>query len=113
MAIPGRIGDQYSLGCNYLIKMNKADMLTSYKDVEKLMGWNLEAKEAPQQQALFVQLSGDEEKLRDQLFGKKRVPLDDLSYACDLTISKTSSLLLILEFKGIVKSLPGKVFELV
>jgi len=113
MAIPGRVDDQYSSGCNYLIKMNKANVLTSYKDVEKLMGWNLETKEAPKQQTLFVHLSAEEEKLRDKLVGKKRVPLDELSYACDLTISKTSSLLLILEFKGIVKSLPGKVFELV
>ena len=93
--------------------MNKANILTSFTDVEKLMGWNMEAKEAPKQQTLFVHLSAEEEKLREALNGKKRVALDELSYTCDLTISKTSSLLLTLEFKGLVKSMPGKVYELI
>lgn len=113
MAIPGRIGDRYSSGCNYLIKMDKANILTSPDDIIKLMGWNIEKKSKPTQQSLFVHLSADEEKLREFMVGKKRIALDELSYTCDLSISKTSSLLLTMEFKGVVKSLPGKIYELI
>ena len=38
-ALPGRVSDKYSKGCNNLIKTNKAAMLTSVEDLEYMLGW--------------------------------------------------------------------------
>jgi len=39
-AIPGRIGDEYSEGCNMLIKSNRAALADSPKDIAYIMGWD-------------------------------------------------------------------------
>ena len=57
-AVPGRAGDKFSLGCNNLIKRQKAQMLTSAADLVYLLGWDVEEKKAqPIQKQLFVQAS--------------------------------------------------------
>lgn len=38
-AVPGRFNDELSLGCNNLIRNNKAAILTNFQDFEYYMGW--------------------------------------------------------------------------
>lgn len=112
-ALPGRTTDPYSKGCNVLIKTNKANLLESIADLEYIMGWDI--RKDPRkaiQPALFAELDADEEKMVDFLRKNPEAGIDQIVSQAGYTVSKTSALLLGLEFKGIVKPLPGKIFKL-
>ncbi|MBI3500701.1 MAG: DNA-protecting protein DprA [Bacteroidetes bacterium] len=112
-AVPGRLDEISSEGCNLLIKANKAMLIQSAEDVIKTLNWDVESKKPKQiQQELFKNLSGEEELIVNLLKEKKGVHIDELSIASNLPMSKTASLLLNLEFSGVIKLLPGKIYEL-
>jgi len=112
-AVPGRINDTSSEGCNLLIKANKAMLIQSAEDVVKALNWDVESKKQKQtQQELFALLSAEEETLVNILRQKEKAHVDDISSASGLPMSKTAALLLNLEFSGAIKSLPGKMYVL-
>jgi len=112
-ALPGRTTDPYSKGCNVLIKIHKANLLESAADLEYIMGWELKKDQKKAiQPALFTELDADEEKLVDFLRKNPEAGIDFIVANVGFTVSKTSALLLGLEFKGILKPLPGKVYKL-
>jgi len=112
-AYPGRVGDATSEGCNNLIKQNKAALIQSATDVIYLLGWEQHKQKKQQvQKQLFVELKPDEELVVSILKQKESVNIDDLCFSTKMPMSKVSSLLLNLEFSGIVKSLPGKMYKL-
>jgi len=111
-AVPGRAGDTYSLGCNNLIKQQKAHMLTSAADLVYLLGWDVEEKEAKTvQKQLFVELDTIEKSIYSYLQKDGKQLLDSIALECKIPIFKTSSTLLNMEMKGVVRPLPGKLFE--
>lgn len=111
-AVPGRLSDTYSEGCNNLIKINKAALYTGAADLEYLLGWKKKAKIAAQPQ-MFVDLTAQEQKVCDGLkSNENKMELDQLCFRLNLPVSKVIPTLLSLELKGIVKSNPGKLFEL-
>lgn len=112
-AFPGKVGDECSVGCNNLIKQNKAALIQSAADIVYILGWEQKKNsKAPQQKKLFVELNPDEEIVVNVLKEKDSINIDDLCLVCKLPMSKVSSLLLTLEFSGIVRSLPGKMYRL-
>jgi DNA processing protein len=112
-AFPGKVGDATSEGCNNIIKQNKAALIQSAADIIYIMGWEeKKQKNAPKQRQLFVELNADEEVLVNLLKEKNTVNVDDICLLAKMPMSKVSSLLLTLEFSGIVKSLPGKMYRL-
>lgn len=111
-AFPGRVNDECSVGCNNLIKQNKAALIQSATDIIYIMGWEQKLKNAPIQKQLFVELKPEEEILVNLLKEKESVNVDDICLFAKMPMSKVSSLLLTLEFSGIVKSLPGKRYRL-
>jgi DNA processing protein len=111
-AVPGRVSDQYSEGCNNLIKYLKAAMITSGKDVLRSMGWDDIAEKKPQpQKKLLIDLTEDQEKVVAVL-QKQEHTIDRLSVLAEMPMSKVATVLLELEFEGIVSTLPGKVYKL-
>jgi len=111
-AVPGRTQDKYSLGCNNLIKQQKAHMLTSAADLIYMLGWQLEDKEPKTiQKQLFVDLDATEKEIYDYLQQGGKQMLDSIALDCNLPIFKVSSTLLNMEMKGVVRPLPGKLFE--
>ncbi len=111
-AVPGRTQDKYSSGCNNLIKQQKAHMLTSAADLVYMLGWDIEEKKAePVQKQLFVELNETEKEIYDYLQQGGKQMLDHIALACKLPIFKVSSTLLNMEMKGVVRPLPGKLFE--
>lgn len=110
-AIPGRIHDSKSDGCNRLIKTNKAALLESAKDLEYVMGWTKAEKAKPIQTKIFIDLNPDEEKLMNCLREKGKTQIDELSLTTELPMSMVMVHLLTLELNGLVRSLPGKVYE--
>ncbi|MCW3084827.1 MAG: protecting protein DprA [Bacteroidetes bacterium] len=112
-AFPGRIGDAASEGCNNIIKQNKAALIQSAADIVYIMGWEQRAKKnAPAQKKLFIDLKPEEEMVVNILKEKNTLNVDDLCLLVKMPMSKVSSLLLTLEFSGIVRSLPGKMYKL-
>ncbi len=111
-AFPGPIDAPFSAGCNYLIKTNQAALIESCEDLIYLMGWQKEQTSKTSQKKLFVDLDPEEKKVLEIFKDNQKQSLDSLSLKCDWTVSKTSTLLLELEFKGVIKSLPGKMYAL-
>jgi DNA processing protein len=113
-AVPGRSTDVYSKGCNELIKRNQAAILTSAKDLIENLNWELEeTKPKIIQKQLFVELSEIEQLVYDFLLENGKELLDLISLNCKLPIHQTTTILFNLEMKGVVKPLPGKLFEAV
>ncbi len=111
-AVPGRPDDSQSVGCNRLIKQNKAALIESAKDIEYIMGWEKSSSSPKNNQAsLFVDLSAEEQIIFDQLKNGEAKALDNISLSVKFPMSKTAATLLILEFKGVVRSLPGKMYQ--
>src|SRR6056297_662953 len=115
-AVPGRITDPYSKGCNQLIKINRAALLEKVEDIEYLLGWepdnDINKKEI--QRNLFVELDDEEKYIVDILKAStKEMPIDTICLKAQMPTSKVSPILLELEFKGILKTLPGKTFKLI
>jgi DNA processing protein len=109
-AVPGRVNDEFSIGCNRLIKSNKAALIESVKDIEYVMRWSAE-KETPKQTSLFDEVS-EEERVILELLSEGPESVDIISIRAKLPMSKTTTVLLGLEFKGALKSLPGKMYQL-
>jgi len=111
-AFPGRVGDTYSEGCNKLIKSHKAALIESAKDIEYILGWEKNEKKKKVEPQLFPDLTADEQLLVDFLRQHGPSGIDNISLLSNLTMGKVASLLLNLEFAGMVKALPGKVYKL-
>jgi len=112
--LPGRLNDEYSEGCNWLIKTNKAALIQSVKDIEYIMGWQAtDEKKNNKQTKLFVALSDEEKTVTNLLSETDKMPIDSIALKAEFPMSKTAALLLNLEFNGIVKSYPGKMYKLV
>jgi DNA processing protein len=111
-AVPGRTTDKYSQGCNDLIKTQRAHLLTSAADLVYALNWELEAVATkPIQRQLFVSLDGEEQRVYDYLLKNGKQLLDVIALDCGFPIFKISSLLLNMELKGVIRPLPGKLFE--
>jgi DNA processing protein len=111
-AFPGNVDETHSQGCNNLIKSNKAHLLTSVKDLEYIMNW--EASVAPQKKKAFA-LEGfedSEQTVLKSLIEKSPCTIDELSWRTGQSVSQLASVLLTLEFKGVVKAMPGKQYAL-
>mgnify|MGYP006287669619 CR=1 FL=1 len=110
-ALPGKVGDLRSEGCNRLIKGHKAALFESVKDFEYIMGWTLPEKAKPVQKKIFVDLSPEEEAVLNLLREKGKTQIDELSLSMKFPVSNAMVLLLNLELNGLVRSLPGKYYE--
>ncbi|MHC0439554.1 DNA-processing protein DprA [Flavobacterium sp. 3-210] len=110
-AVPGRVTDRYSQGCNNLIKTQKANVLTSAADLIYVLNWDLENKPKTIQRQLFVELNPDEECIYNFLIKNGKELLDIIALECDFPIFKISGILLNMELKGLIRPLPGKMFE--
>lgn len=112
-AYPGDLHKQTSEGCNNLIKQHKAHLITSSKDIDYIMRWEVSDKPKPSQTMLQLSLEDSEEQTIVNLLQKGQVQIDELSYKTQIPLGTLASHLLNLEFKGLVKSMPGKVYGLV
>jgi len=111
-AFPGRVGDQYAEGCHFLIKSNRAALIESVTDLEYVMNWSaIQSRTDAIQPSLFYDLNSDEKLIIDLLHSEGETAIDLICIKTMLPMNKVSPTLLNLEFAGIVKGLPGKVFK--
>lgn len=108
-AFPGKVGEQYSSGCNGLIKRQKALLIERAEDLFKQLGWTNEPKKKSRQRQLFVELNESEQKLAN-IVQKESCTAEELSVKSLLPLSVVRTLLLNLELKGVVRVAPGNKF---
>jgi DNA processing protein len=111
-AFPGRTSDEFSKGCNSLIKGQGAAMIESAQDLMEMMNWNPSEKALNIQIDLFECLNESEKEIAHLIKKNDVVGLDFLLTHSSLNISELCNTLLHLEFKNIVASLPGKVYSI-
>lgn len=110
-AVPGRLTDHFSTGCNFLIKANKAALLQSADDIGYLMGWDDRRTTANQQTALFVEMSAEEKTLYELLRQAGTLGIDKLVIQSGMNPSHVAAALLNLEFNTLIRCLPGKQYR--
>ena len=110
-AYPGKVKDIYSQGCNYLIRTNRAHLMESVDNLRYVMRWDRQQSQEERQTTFFREFSEEEKRIMD-CFGNKGVAtLDDFIVGTELPTTKLASLLLNLEFDGIIMALPGKRYQ--
>lgn len=113
-AFPGKVGDPYSEGCHFLIKSNRAVLIETVSDLEYVMNWSAAQSLADAvQPCLFYDYNPDEKLIVDLLRSEGSTAIDQICIKTALPMNKVSPTLLNLEFAGIVKGLPGKVFKII
>lgn len=114
-AVPGRTTDKYSEGCNNLIKTQKAHVIQSAADLVYMLNWKLETdkKKKTVQKQLFVNLEPDEQIVFNFLQQNGKELFDTIALSCEIPVYKLSSLMVTMELKGVIRPLPGKLFEVI
>jgi DNA processing protein len=113
-AVPGRTTDKNSGGCNYLIKHNKAILLTDAEELIDVMGWaDKKSKvKSKSQRDLFIEMTAEEKIVVQLLQEKDAVAIDAINLQSGLSSSSVAAAILNLEFQGVVQSMPGKMYKL-
>lgn len=110
-ALPGRISDSKSEGCLNLIKNNGAQIIASAHDIPESLGWTTSEKKEVVQVQMPIDLSTDEAQVVSTLNeGPKAI--DQIGLDTGRPISQVFALLTTLELRGIIRSLPGKRYEM-
>lgn len=113
-ALPGRFNDNNSTGCNDLIKMQRAQLITSAEDLTHAMQWQTESKQPAQ--TVMVEILHDLTDLQRQLWEKLSVTEDgwhvnQLVMELQLPYNEVAAELMMMELNGLVKGLPGGVWR--
>jgi DNA processing protein len=113
-AFPGKVTDSKSAGCNYLIKSNKAILLTDAQELIEVMGWEEKRQHSKvkMQKEIFIDLSKEEKIIVDILNQKETVHIDEINLRSGLSNSAIAAAILNLELQNVVNGLPGKIYKL-
>lgn len=108
-ALPGRVSDEASAGCNRLIRLSKAQILTSAADLVDAMGWTPTGMSAtPAVRNLFPEMDGDLKTVYDFLRGQQEPQTaDSIRLHTGLPMSNVMAALGELEFDGVTLRQPG------
>lgn len=113
-ALPGRVGDISSMGCNNLIRQNRAALLASADDLIEAMGWS-PRRESSQQATLTavqaVELTPTEQTIMQYLSQHGEGQINRMAVEMNTPIATLSATLVELEFKGCVVAFPGGVYR--
>lgn len=111
-ALPGRVTDSFSSGCNKLISDNIAQLLTGADDIIDDLRWHRRPA-APKQQELFEERDSDTQKIIDLLTRKGELSIQEISLATDMPAPRLMAKLIDMEFDKLIASLPGSRYRLV
>jgi len=111
-AVPGRLGDKYSEGCNILINTNLARLALNAGDILETMQWKEPGKKPACQPRLFITLTRDEKTIVELLGKEGDLGIDEIGRKSELPVNKVSAALLNLELENVVRCKPGKIFSL-
>jgi DNA processing protein len=111
-ALPGRVTDNRSRGCNRLIREHKAQLVSCAGDIVEMLNWDCQSRpEMRIQRTLFNDLGPDERKIMDMLTDTHPLSLDDIRIRSGLKAGETATAILSLEMMGLIRALPGKIYR--
>lgn len=112
-AFPGRTTNLYSQGCNFLIKTNRAGLISHSRDLIYYMGWDDKLPDVPARQtSTLLGLSAPEMTIVS-LLSSSPLRIDELGIQAGIQQSKLAIYLLNLEIKGVIIVLPGNIYQLI
>jgi len=111
-AIPGNLTNELSVGCNTIIKNNVAQLVSSAKDIAFYLGWETDS-DLPTSKSIEIKQDdvSKDEWIILQLLNNDELHIDEISWKSQIQVGKLASILLNLEFRNIVVSLPGKKYK--
>lgn len=115
-ALPGKITDLYSQGCNQLIFQNKAMAISTVKDLVDSLGFNHSKQKIEElfpHSEINRQLTEDQEAVYETIKVHPKVTLDDLAQMISVPSYKILPIILELELLGKVKSFSGRQFVVI
>ena len=114
-AFPGRVNDQFSIGCNEIIARNRAALITSAHDFVKAMNWDNRIKKKKNiEPELFPQLSPVESKILEFLKNSEGgMQINQMVIALDMPVSQVMPVLFELEMKGLIRTVAGGLYRIV
>lgn len=113
-AVPGRVNDAQSGGCNRLIRDNKAALVQNAEDFVQAMGWSVSpaAGQPPIQRNLFQELTEEEALVSRLLASHGDLHINTLTAESHIPVPRLSALLFEMEMKGIIKAQAGNMYHL-
>lgn len=128
-AVPGRINDPYSAGCNKLIATQKADAVLTAEDIVRSMGWWEEttaykaqnqqltlfddfAPTAPAADTALSGLTAAQQKIARALQGTDGLSVKSIAERTGLKPGDITSELFDMEMDDVVSILPGDLYRL-
>lgn len=111
-AIPGNLKNPGSEGCNFLIYHNKAQLFLDVPSMVDSLNWGERSGQEKEHLLDLSMLSQEESQIMSLLRDNGSQHIDDLAWKSQMPMSRLASLLLNLEFQGLIRSLPGKVYGL-
>lgn len=114
-AVPGRITDEFSCGCNRLIRDNKAALISNASDFVKAMNWGRDTPREQPQEGIqcnsFPELTEEETRIV-KILGRGDLHINTLVVESNIPINRMSAILFELEMKGVIKTLVGGMYHL-
>lgn len=111
-AVPGRPDDQWSAGCNNLIKNNKASLAENAGDIESFLNWKPQKQKVAVQKTLFAEMDDTEKNIFGLIRELGEPTIDTICRTLDIPVYRLSSILLQMEFKGIIRCYPGNIYRI-
>lgn len=114
-AVPGKITDPKSAGCNYLIRNHKAFLLPDATALKESMNWNNDphsSGKSNKQKQIFIELSTEERLLVELLQEKGPMHIDEINQRSGLSSSTVAVAILNMELQNIIFAHPGKLYSL-
>ncbi|MBC8265388.1 MAG: DNA-protecting protein DprA [Flavobacteriales bacterium] len=108
-AVPGKPKNSRSSGCNFLIKTQRAVLLENIEDIVRELNWDLPKNKNKKE--ILIKLTKEERKIISVL--EEGLHIDKIVKALKWDSSKVAQMLLQLEFKGVLISLPGKIYKVI
>lgn len=109
-ALPGRINDEYSKGTNRIIMQNNAALITCADDLMKAMRWESPKRDAlaRRQLEIFPELTEHERSVMNLLKSSGQdLHVNDIAQAVEMPIYKVMSILVEMDSKHLITTLPG------
>ncbi|NQX76264.1 DNA-processing protein DprA [Gilvibacter sp.] len=112
-AIPGRLTDSQSVGCNSLIARQLARVYTSAEDLVSDLGWDQDHLKTQTELPLRIleALKPEEQHLLSLFEGASNMHIEQLRSLWGVPNANLAAVLLSMELKGWIKPLPGQLFR--
>ena len=104
-AVPGRVSDTYSRGCNTLIANDSAHLLTCADDMISIMGWQGKAQAIKQQELPLA--DERQQAVIKYINAHPEATVNDICVGLGMPFARVSAMLFEMELNDLITSIPG------